>query len=99
VSWRVKRRSPRAKRARPDLDKKPKTPRDRWNRAVRAVWTASRRDADLSQAALAAKLRLTRDIVASIEAGRRRIEFADVMLLAEALELEPETIFQRILRW
>ena len=73
--------------------------RERWDRAVVAVWSATRRDADLSQQALAQKLGWSRDTVASVEAGRRKVEVSDVILFAAALGLEPETIFRRILRW
>jgi DNA-binding XRE family transcriptional regulator len=73
--------------------------RERWNRAVVAIWSATRRDADLSQEALARKLDWSRDTVASVEAGRRKVEVSDVILFAAALGLEPETIFRRILRW
>lgn len=40
-----------------------------------------------------------RDTVASVEAGRRKVEVTDVILFALALRLEPEMIFRRILRW
>jgi DNA-binding XRE family transcriptional regulator len=75
------------------------TQRERWNRAVKAVWQATRRDAHVSQEALAQKLGWSRDTVASIEAGRRKVEVSDAILFAAALGVEPETIFRRILRW
>jgi DNA-binding XRE family transcriptional regulator len=73
--------------------------RERWDRAVVAVWQATRRDSDLSQDALAQKLGWSRDTVGSVEAGRRKVTVTDVVLFAAALGIEPETIFRRILRW
>ncbi len=73
--------------------------REQWDRAVVAVWTATRRDSDLSQAQLATKLGCSRDTIAGIESGRRKVTVSDVRLLAEAVGVDPETIFGRILRW
>jgi len=82
------------------LDRKTRlAQRERWNRAVVAVWSATRRDAGLSQAVLAQKLGCSRDTIAAIESGRRKVEVSDVILFATALSIEPETIFRRILRW
>lgn len=73
--------------------------RERWNKAVVTVWTASRRDADLSQGELAQKLGWSRDTVASLEAGRRKVEVSDVILLAAAVGVDAKVLFERILRW
>jgi DNA-binding XRE family transcriptional regulator len=84
-----------------DSSKKPKklAQRERWNRAVVAVWSATRRDLDLTQQNLADKLGWSRDTVAALEAGRRKIEVSDVILFALAVGVDPETLFRRVLRW
>jgi hypothetical protein len=63
--------------------------------SVRTVWQATRRDADISQEALARKLGWSRGTVASVEGVR----ISDVILFATALEVEPETICRRIPHW
>jgi DNA-binding XRE family transcriptional regulator len=84
-----------------DSSKKPKkqAQRERWNRAVVAVWSATRRDLDLTQQNVADKLGWSRDTVAALEAGRRKIEVSDVILFALAVGVDPETLFRRVLRW
>jgi transcriptional regulator with XRE-family HTH domain len=79
--------------------KKTEAQRDRWNRAVVAVLAATRRDKDVSQEVLADRLGVSRDVVANIEAGRRRVEVSDLILIGRALDVEPEVIFRRVMRW
>ncbi len=79
--------------------KKAEAQRDRWNRAVCAVLAATRRDKDVSQEDLADKLGVSRDVVANIEAGRRRIEVSDLILIGRALDVDPEVLFRRVMRW
>lgn len=79
--------------------KKQQAQRAHYDQAVVTVWAATRRDCDLSQEALAQKLGWSRDMVAAVEGGRRKITVSDLLLFASALGLEPETIFRRILRW
>jgi len=79
--------------------KKAEAQRERWNRAVVAVLAATRRDKDVSQEALADKLGVSRDVVANIEAGRRRVEVSDLILIGRALDVDPEVLFRRVMRW
>jgi ribosome-binding protein aMBF1 (putative translation factor) len=68
-------------------------------RSIRAVLGASREDLDVSQRQLAVKLGLTRNVVANLEAGRRVLGLADFVLIARELNIEPERVLDRILRW
>ena len=76
-----------------------KAVREQWHRAAVAVIAASRRDAGIKQDDLAAKLGWSRSKVAKIEAGARRIELPDFVLIARALNIDPETMFRRVMRW
>jgi transcriptional regulator with XRE-family HTH domain len=73
--------------------------RDRWRRAVVAVLSASRRDAELTQVQLAEKLGWSQSRLAKMEAGDRKIDIADFILIARALDTEPDVLFRRILKW
>ena len=53
----------------------------------------------MSQEALADKLGVSRDVVANIEAGRRRVEVSDLILIGRALDVDPEVLFRRVMRW
>jgi transcriptional regulator with XRE-family HTH domain len=76
-----------------------KAQREQWHRAAVAVIAATRRDAEIKQDDLAAKLGWSRSKVAKIEAGDRRIELPDFILIARALNTDPETLFRRVMRW
>ncbi len=80
---------------------KQQSQRERLDQAVVIVWAAMRRDADLSQEQLAEKLGApwSRDMVAAVERGRRRVTVTELILFASALGVDPETAFRRILRW
>jgi transcriptional regulator with XRE-family HTH domain len=41
----------------------------------------------------------SREIVSNIEQGRRDVTVADLVLIARALDVDPEKLFRRILRW
>jgi DNA-binding XRE family transcriptional regulator len=73
--------------------------RKHWAAAVASVWAQTRRDADLTQDALAKKLDVSRDTIAAIEAGTRRVTLADVILLAGIVGIDPRRLVDRILRW
>ena len=64
-----------------------------------AVISATRRDASVSQEQLAERLGWSRSKVAKIEQGQRRIEVPDFILIARALDIDPETLFRRVMRW
>ena len=85
-----------------DLEKKKaakQKERERWDRAVLAVIAASRNDSDVTQGELADRLGWTRTQVVNIEHGRRAIRASDLIMIAKALNLEPETLLRRIMRW
>lgn len=73
--------------------------RDRWNRAVITVIRAARDDADLTQQELANRLGLAHRQVVNMEHGRRAIHASDLIMIAKALNEDPETLIRRILRW
>ena len=70
-----------------------------WRRAVAAVIAATRRDRDVTQAQLAARIGWSRDKLAKAEAGTRRIELGDVLMIAQALGERTERVISRILSW
>jgi DNA-binding XRE family transcriptional regulator len=76
-----------------------KAVRERWRRAAGSVIARSRGDAHLSQTALAAAIGWSRDTLAKVEAGKRKVEFGDVMLVADAVKKTPEALIRRILVW
>lgn len=73
--------------------------RARWERVAAIVLTGTRRDLDVSQRELAARLGWTRNMVANLESGRRSLQLSDFLLVARALNISPEILLQRILRW
>jgi transcriptional regulator with XRE-family HTH domain len=83
----------------PKPETKNKTLRDRWHRAVVAVIAASRRDADLKQWELAERLGWSQSRLAKLEAGERKLDVADFILVARALNIDPEVLFRRIMKW
>jgi DNA-binding XRE family transcriptional regulator len=73
--------------------------RERWRQAVAAVIAASRRDADVTQEELAKAIGWSRDKLAKVEVGQRRVEFGDIVMIANALDEKLETVIRRILAW
>ena len=82
----------------PSRSKKSRTRAD-WERAVVAVIKASREDADLSREELAKRLGLTYSQIVNIENNRRAVGLIDFIMLAEAIEVDPVALFERIARW
>lgn len=73
--------------------------RDQLNRAVVATLSSTRKDVDVTQAELAERMTWSREIVSNIEQGRREVSVTDLVLIARALNVDPEILFRRILRW
>jgi transcriptional regulator with XRE-family HTH domain len=73
--------------------------RQRWRTAVATVLAATRRDHDVTQPELAKRVGWSRDKLAKVESATRRVEFGDVILLANALGERPELVLRRILGW
>ena len=72
---------------------------ERWNRAVIAVVTGTRHDADMSQGELARRLHVTRYTIANMESGRRVIEAAEPPIIAKSLGTSMETLMRRTVLW
>lgn len=70
-----------------------------WNRAIGSVLSQTRRDADVSQTALANMVGWHRSKVVKIESATTSIRAAELILVAEALKIDPRQILDRILRW
>jgi transcriptional regulator with XRE-family HTH domain len=70
-----------------------------WERVIVAVVKASREDADLSRAELGKRLGLTYSQIVNIENGRRAVGLADFLMLADALEVDSVSLFERVARW
>jgi transcriptional regulator with XRE-family HTH domain len=66
---------------------------------VSTILRASRIDADVSQEALAVSVGWTRNMIANLEYGRRVIRFDDFVIIAKALDIEPERLLRRVLQW
>lgn len=66
--------------------------------AVREVLIGARREAGLSQRALAARLGKTGSHVAMIERGQRRVDLLEFYRIAESVGLPPDELIQRIAR-
>jgi DNA-binding XRE family transcriptional regulator len=73
--------------------------REHWDRAVVATVSSSRKDMDLTQEELAERMGWSREVLSNIEQGRRAVSVSDLILIARALDLDPETLFRRVLRW
>jgi DNA-binding transcriptional regulator YiaG len=73
--------------------------RARWDRVAALVLSALRSDLGLTQGALADRLGWTRDAVANAECGRRRLRISDLIMIAQALRMEPEALTRKIVRW
>lgn len=63
---------------------------------VRDVLVSARREAGLSQRALAARLGKTGSHVAMIERGQRRVDLLEFCRIAESLGLSPDALVGRI---
>ena len=70
-----------------------------WRKVTARVISASRQDSDVTQLQVASKLGLSRETIGNMEAGRRKIEVGDLIMTAQALNIEPAKLFERILRW
>jgi transcriptional regulator with XRE-family HTH domain len=73
--------------------------RARWERVAAIVLNGTRRDLEVSQRELAARLGWSRNMIANLETGRRSLHLSDFILVARALNISPDVLLQRILRW
>jgi ribosome-binding protein aMBF1 (putative translation factor) len=72
---------------------------DRWNKAVAAVVSASRRDADLGQQDVADRIGMSRNTLVRVESGQRPMTIPELMAFAKALKLSPTVLIDLIVRW
>ena len=77
----------------------PKTLRSKEHRALCAVLVATRREAGLTQAQLAERLKKPPSFIAKIEIGERRLDVVEFAGIAKALKIDPRTLFDRFLNW
>ncbi len=73
--------------------------RMRWNRAITAVVSGTRNDADLSQEDIAKALKLSLRTVSRMEAGMREMTVADLALFARLTKTTPAALIDLITRW
>jgi transcriptional regulator with XRE-family HTH domain len=73
--------------------------RTRLEGRIVTILKASREDSDVSQRELAARMGWTRNMIANLETARRSTRFADFVLIAKALNIDPERLLRRILQW
>ena len=73
--------------------------RARWDRVAALVISTLRRDLDVTQEELADRIGWTRDAVANAERGRRHLRISDLIMIAQALRMEPEALTRKIVRW
>jgi DNA-binding transcriptional regulator YiaG len=73
--------------------------RARWERVAAVVITATRRHKRLTQDMVADRLGWSRNMLANLESARRTIAFGDLMLISEALEIEPQALMTRIMQF
>ncbi|WP_341235937.1 helix-turn-helix transcriptional regulator [uncultured Sulfitobacter sp.] len=65
-----------------------KTIRSSGHEALRDALIAARKDADLTQAELAGRLKCHQSFVARVESGERRIDVVELVVLSRALEVD-----------
>lgn len=76
-----------------------KTLRSRGRKALLAVLVASRREQGLTQRQLAERLGWPHSAVGKVETGERRLDVVEFTLWAQALKMEPLTLYERYLGW
>ena len=81
------------------MGKKSEETRARWNRAVAAVVSAARDDADLKQEDVAAALGVHRNLVGRIETSKREMTIADLAVFADLTGQSPTDLFELIVKW
>lgn len=74
-------------------------PKTLWSEAQQALVAAlvqARKDAGLSQAALAARLRCQQSLIARIESGERRIDVVEFVILTRAAGADAAGVLERL---
>jgi transcriptional regulator with XRE-family HTH domain len=65
---------------------------------VGAVFAAARRRANITQVELAALIRKPQSVISQIEAGKRRLDLVEFLVIVQALGADPAEIFGEIIR-
>jgi transcriptional regulator with XRE-family HTH domain len=65
---------------------------------VGAVLAATRRKANMTQAELARRFRKPQSVISAIEAGTRRVDLVEFLVIVRALGTDPVEIFAEIVR-
>lgn len=76
----------------------PKTIRSPQHQALLDLLVAARREAKLTQAAVAERLGRPQSFIAKVENGERRLDIVEFIALVEALGSEPQEVFANFLR-
>jgi hypothetical protein len=77
----------------------PKSLRTDRHRALTSVLRATRLERGLTQSVLSKKLRHSENYITKIETGERRLDVVEFFEIAQALDVDPVTLFTRIARW
>ena len=75
----------------------PKTIRSPQHRALLDLLVSVRKEAKLTQAAVAERLGRPQSYLAKVENGERRLDIVEFVALAEALNGEPQDVFASFL--
>jgi len=67
------------------------------HKAVGEVFQEARTRADLTQQELAKRLRKPQSFISAYEAGQRRIDVLEFLLIAGALQADPISLFRQLL--
>lgn len=74
-------------------------PKTLWSEAQDALVATlmqARKDAGLSQAAVAKTLRCQQSLIARIESGERRIDLVELVILCRAIGVDPSDVLQAV---
>lgn len=72
---------------------------DQYSRALRATLAATRKDKQRTQAETAELMCWTTLQVVNVERGRRALSVPELIVLSKELNVDPEMMFRRILKW
>ena len=70
------------------------TPKD--YAALGEVLAAVRRQAGVTQDELAGRLKKPQSFISAYERGQRRVDVLELLLIVRALDVDPQTVFSRI---
>jgi ribosome-binding protein aMBF1 (putative translation factor) len=70
-----------------------------WDHSMRVAISGTRRDKGWSQEDVADRTGWTVDIISNIETGRKAVTIPEFCWLARAMDVDPEVMFRRVLKW